>query len=81
MLKIMAVKKDLTLLNIIDLEDLKEENILWYWVDFNVPTEAEILLLDNFFNFHHLAIEDCTNSLSSPKLSYYDEYNFLYLIL
>ncbi len=79
MLKILAVKKDLTLLNIISLEDLEEENILWYWVDFNIPTEEEISLLDKLFKFHHLAIEDCTNSLSSPKLSYYDEYNFFVL--
>jgi magnesium transporter len=53
--------------------------ILWYWVDFTTPTEEEVLMLDNHFHFHPLAIEDCTHFLQRPKLDYYEGYHFFVL--
>ncbi|WP_229672743.1 magnesium/cobalt transporter CorA [Pullulanibacillus camelliae] len=51
----------------------------WVWVDFSLPTEADIRLLSEVFHFHPLAIEDCLHFLQRPKLDYYDGYNFYVL--
>lgn len=79
MIHILAVTKDGHILNDLNLEQLNEEHILWYWVDFSHPTEEEVSLLDTYFNFHHLAIEDCLHLLQRPKLDYYDNSNFFVL--
>ncbi|MBU3132631.1 magnesium/cobalt transporter CorA [Clostridium gasigenes] len=79
MIRIIAITKDLKPIYDLPLEDLAKENILWYWMDFNAPSQEEKSLLDNYFHFHHLAIEDCINSLNTPKLDYYDNYNFFIL--
>ena len=76
MIRIIAITKDLKLIYDLPLEDLAKENILWYWMDFNDPSEEEKSLLEKHFHFHHLAIEDCIYSLNAPKLDYYDSYNF-----
>ncbi len=47
------------------------------WVDLEDPNEFESDSLVEFFNFHPLAIEDCLNDLSEPKLHDYEEYLFL----
>ena len=62
-----------------DLNSLSEYKLQWYWVDFNDPSEPEIELLRNYFNFHPLSIEDCIYSLNKPKLDYYEGYNFFIL--
>jgi magnesium transporter len=58
------------------LEALATNDILWYWVDFDTPTEEETKLLDTHFKFHPLAIEDCLHFLQRPKLDYYEDYSF-----
>ncbi|HOW58695.1 MAG TPA: magnesium/cobalt transporter CorA [Candidatus Omnitrophota bacterium] len=47
------------------------------WVDFENPTEFESDTLVEIFNFHPLAVEDCINDQSQPKIDDYGEYLFL----
>ena len=79
MIRTIAITKDLKPIYDLPLEDLSKENILWFWMDFNNPTQEETSLLDSYFHFHHLSIEDCVYSLNSPKLDFYDNYNFFVL--
>lgn len=79
MIRTLALTKEMKPVWDLALNELNDENILWYWVDFNMPNEEEIQLLDKHFHFHHLAIEDCVHSLNSPKLDFYEDYNFLVL--
>ncbi|MFC6038842.1 magnesium/cobalt transporter CorA [Paenisporosarcina macmurdoensis] len=58
------------------LEDLNKKPFDWYWVDFDQPTPEEWALLDSFFHFHPLTIEDCLDRLQRPKVDYYDGYQF-----
>lgn len=76
MIRVIAITKDLNPIYDLPLDDLPKENILWYWMDFNNPTQEETSLLDSYFHFHPLSIEDSVFSLDSPKLDYYDNYNF-----
>ncbi|WP_435528834.1 magnesium/cobalt transporter CorA [Lysinibacillus parviboronicapiens] len=76
MIRTMGISKDQQLLKGFPLEDIKNNNFEWFWVDFNCPTTAEELLLDTFFHFHPLAIEDCLMRLQRPKLDFYDDYHF-----
>ncbi|MCA1012633.1 magnesium/cobalt transporter CorA [Halobacillus halophilus] len=68
-----GLHKDLTL------EQLSSLDWNWYWVDFESPTEEEVKLLDSYFHFHPLAIEDCLHDLQRPKLDYYDDHTFFVL--
>jgi magnesium transporter len=77
LLHIVAIGKDLKLRNNLNIEDIKDQSIKWYWVDFDCPTDDESNLLESFFNFHPLAIEDCFHHLQRPKIDRYDDYNFL----
>ena len=79
MIRVIAITKDLKLICDLPLDDLSKDNIMWYWMDFNNPSEDEISLLDSYFHFHHLSIEDCVFSFNTPKLDYYDDYNFFVL--
>lgn len=79
MIRVIAITKDLKLICDLPLEALSKDNIMWYWMDFNNPSKDEISLLDSYFHFHHLSIEDCVFSFNSPKLDYYDDYNFFVL--
>ena len=47
------------------------------WVDFEDPSEFESDSLVEIFNFHPLAVEDCINEHSEPKVDDYEEYLFL----
>ena len=58
------------------LEDLHKKEFDWYWVDFDKPTAKEYTLLDSFFHFHPLAVEDCLHRLQRPKVDKYDDYHF-----
>jgi magnesium transporter len=49
------------------------------WVDFEDPNEFESDSLVEIFNFHPLAVEDCINEHSEPKVDDYEEYLFLVL--
>jgi magnesium transporter len=69
----MAMTDDQELLEEIPLHNLMDSNINWFWVDFDCPTDAEIKLLDSYFHFHPLAIEDCMHFLQRPKVDHYEE--------
>lgn len=58
------------------LEELHQKSFEWYWVDFDQPTQDEWTLLDSFFRFHPLAIEDCLHRLQRPKVDFYGDYHF-----
>lgn len=49
------------------------------WVDLSSPTEGELGMLADVFQFHELAIEDARASTHHPKVEEYP--GFLYLIL
>ncbi len=64
----------------VPLARVKEKGVKWYWVDFENPTEQEVEVLQSFFRFHPLAIEDCLDEFSQrPKLDFYDHYIFVLL--
>lgn len=76
MIYTLAITEKLKLVKEIPIEELKSKYIIWFWIDFQDPTEEEVRILSDYFNFHSLAIEDCTQALQRPKVDYYDEYNF-----
>jgi len=47
------------------------------WLDIQDPTDEDIALLRDRFNFHPLAIEDATRSHERPKVDSYDTYYFV----
>jgi magnesium transporter len=48
------------------------------WVDLDNPTDEEVkAILENTFQFHPLAIEDCLTPSSLPKLEDYETYLFI----
>ncbi|MFF2482539.1 magnesium/cobalt transporter CorA [Paenibacillus sp. NPDC058071] len=61
------------------LDQLEEEDLEWYWVDFSEPDERESSLLTTHFKFHPLAVEDCLHLLQRPKLDHYEQFHFLVL--
>jgi magnesium transporter len=75
-IRTMAFTTQHELLTNLPLEQLDNENIVWYWVDLQAPSDMEKKVLSEFFQFHPLAIEDCFHSLQRPKLDYYEGYNF-----
>jgi magnesium transporter len=76
MLRIVAVDHQNKLLIDPSLETLQNNAIKWYWVDFSNPSVNESELLNDFFQFHPLAVEDCLHSLQRPKLEYYEDHSF-----
>ena len=60
----------------LSLEDLSAQDVEWYWVDFDVPTDEEAALLRTFFRFDELSIDDCLEGLERPKMDHYDSYDF-----
>jgi len=51
---------------------------LLLWVDLDHPTQDEIKsILEGVFQFHPLAIEDCVQPNSLPKVEDYEEYLFI----
>ncbi|NHN33647.1 magnesium/cobalt transporter CorA [Paenibacillus agricola] len=78
MIRILAINDEHEIIQT-SLDNLKDSNIQWYWVDFNAPTEEEALLLQEYFHFHPLAIEDCYHLLQRPKLDHYDGTHFFVL--
>ncbi|MFG6116737.1 magnesium/cobalt transporter CorA [Halobacillus sp. MO56] len=77
MLKLTAYTKQGELIEDNSLEPLKSNDIRWYWVDFDQPSEDETDLLDSYFDFHPLAIEDCIHDLQRPKMDYYDDHTLI----
>jgi magnesium transporter len=76
MIRTVAVNKKGTLEKNIPIESLNSTNYLWYWIDFDQPTDEENLHLRDTLHFHHLAIEDCIYRLQRPKLDYYEDHAF-----
>lgn len=76
MIRTLAFTHDEQLLTDVPLSGLSDSHIKWYWVDFNVPTEEEAILLDTHFHFHPLAVEDCFHLLQRPKLDHYENEHF-----
>ncbi|UFT98870.1 magnesium/cobalt transporter CorA [Radiobacillus kanasensis] len=76
MIQVIAITKENKTISGITIEQLKEMDYKWFWIDFNQPEEHEIRELDKALRFHPLAIEDCIHSLQRPKLDYYDSYTF-----
>jgi len=74
-----VVTNDLKIINDVPLDRLTDDDVKWFWVDFDVPSEQEATLLKGHFDFHPLAIEDCFHLLQRPKLDYYEGYVFFVL--
>ncbi|WP_144634086.1 magnesium/cobalt transporter CorA [Priestia megaterium] len=79
MIRTLAVTQDLNVRQDVPLDHLSDPSITWFWVDFSSPSEEEGKILEAFFHFHPLAIEDCFHFLQRPKLDYYEGYSFLVL--
>ncbi|MBY0120328.1 magnesium/cobalt transporter CorA [Bacillus sp. S/N-304-OC-R1] len=76
MIRSFAITNDHQLIEDLPIEKLFQENIKWFWMDFEAPLSEETMLLKTHFGFHPLAIEDCMHLLQRPKLDYYDGYDF-----
>jgi len=79
MIRTLAVTHEGEVLTGLPLQDIRLEDYAWIWADFAIPTPEETLLLDHYFHFHPLAIEDCMLLLQRPKLDYYENVQFFVL--
>jgi magnesium transporter len=79
MIRILAVTSDQRILQLDSLDDLAKHPVQWYWADFCAPDSGEAKLLDSYFHFHPLAIEDCLFYLQRPKMDHYGDVHFLVL--
>lgn len=79
MIRTLAITQDLNVKQDVPLDHLSDPSIKWFWVDFSSPSEEDGKILETFFHFHPLAIEDCFHFLQRPKLDYYEGYSFLVL--
>lgn len=50
-----------------------------FWLDLEAPTDEEVEILREVFQFHPLAIEDCMYRLQRPKVDEYPGYLFIVL--
>jgi len=78
MIQIIAVTANQDVVTNISIEELfqNQNRYLWYWIDFDQPTEKEICYLTTPLNFHPLSIEDCLHNLQRPKIDYFEDYTF-----
>ncbi|EXX84653.1 metal transporter [Paenibacillus darwinianus] len=79
MIRIAALTADSEIRFLNRLEETEDQTYVWFWVDMSEPTEAEAQLLNTFFHFHPLAIEDCLHLLQRPKLDHYEGFHFFVL--
>ena len=80
MIRTLAMLQDGSIKSDLSLQEIKKQNVQWYWVDFNKPSAMEEAELRNGFHFHPLAIEDCLEKgHQRPKLDDYQHYLFLLL--
>ncbi|WP_391558040.1 magnesium/cobalt transporter CorA [Robertmurraya sp.] len=75
MIRMIGITKDFTIKDI-SFRHFNPNEWIWYWIDFNQPSEEETIYLQDPLQFHPLAIEDCINKLQRPKLDYYDQHTF-----
>lgn len=73
-IKYQTSEKSLTQVN-----DLKEipKSATFIWYDFNDPTEKENDMLQSYFNFNKLEIDDTVNGTPRAKYKVYDNYQYL----
>lgn len=76
MINVFAQTEDNQIVEHEGLDGFEVSRYVWAWVDFEAPTDDEIKLLQSYFNFHPLAIEDCIYEMQRPKLDYYDNHTF-----
>lgn len=76
MIRTAVIKEDLKLYQDISIDKLQDEEISWYWIDIENPSEDQEKALVDIFGFHKLAIEDSLQIHHRPKLDYYDNYAF-----
>lgn len=76
MIRTAVIKEDLKLYQDISIDELEDEEISWYWVDIENPSENEEKALVDVFGFHKLSIEDSLQIHHRPKVDYYDGYAF-----
>lgn len=79
MIRTIGITPDHQVISDFPLTDITKGKFEWYWVDIGEPTQEEELLLESFFHFHPLAIEDCLHRLQRPKIDYYDGHVFFVL--
>ncbi|MBO2945662.1 magnesium/cobalt transporter CorA [Paenibacillus sp. F411] len=79
MIRTLAVTRDHQAVIGLPLEALNIEDYAWVWVDFVAPVPEESALLESYFQFHPLAVEDCLHMIQRPKLDYYGKVQFLVL--
>ncbi|MBW4081952.1 magnesium/cobalt transporter CorA [Paenibacillus sp. S150] len=79
MIRTLAVTHKGEVLTDLPLQEITLADYAWIWADFATPTAEETLLLDTYFHFHPLAIEDCMHVLQRPKLDYYEDVQFFVL--
>ncbi|MNB80881.1 Magnesium transport protein CorA [compost metagenome] len=79
MIRTLAVNRRGEVLTGWPLQDLRIEDYAWIWADFSEPAPEETALLETYFHFHPLAIEDCLHVLQRPKLDHYEDIQFFVL--
>ncbi|MFC5651340.1 magnesium/cobalt transporter CorA [Paenibacillus solisilvae] len=79
MIRYLVITKDHRVLENMPLEQIDRSEAKWFWVDFSEPAPEEAKLLESYFNFHPLAIEDCLMYLQRPKLDHYEDVHFFVL--
>ncbi|HAE61884.1 MAG TPA: magnesium and cobalt transport protein CorA [Eubacteriaceae bacterium] len=80
MINVTALTKGDSLVEVEEgLSNLNRDEVKWFWADFDDPNDEETAMLNDYFGFHHLAIEDCLHWLQRPKVDFYDGYNFFVL--
>lgn len=47
------------------------------WVDMHRPDENDLKMLSDVFNFHQLAIDDCSHYTDLPKIDEFDDHIFI----
>jgi magnesium transporter len=69
-----ALKKLNTEVKIIEFNGLK-------WIDIIRPTNKEIKMLEEMYDFHELLLEDCMTEHQRSKIDSYEDYSFIVLHL
>ena len=69
-----VVNKSTPEVNIIEFNGLK-------WIDIIRPTDKEIKMLEDMYDFHELLLEDCMTEHQRSKIDSYEDYSFIVLHL
>lgn len=72
--KQLVVSKSTPEVNIIEFNGLK-------WIDIIRPTDKEIKMLEDMYDFHELLLEDCMTEHQRSKIDSYEDYSFIVLHL